>query len=92
MPKGAYLVNTARAAIVEHEALRAALADQHLAGAAFDVHYQEPASEDESLLALPNFISTPHMSGTSRVNNLSDVESMIRPCLMHPNTQSNRHL
>jgi phosphoglycerate dehydrogenase-like enzyme len=83
MPQGSYLINTARAAIVEHDALHAALCTHHLAGAAFDVHYQEPASEDESLLALPTFISTPHMSGTSRVNNLLDVESMIMPCLQH---------
>jgi D-3-phosphoglycerate dehydrogenase len=86
MPTGAYLVNTARAKIVNHDALYSALASKRLGGAAFDVHYQEPADEDESLLALPNFISTPHMSGTSRINNLLDVASMIEQC-----RQNSRH-
>ena len=81
MPTGAYLINTARAKIVNHDALYSALTSKHLGGAAFDVHYQEPADEGESLLALPNFISTPHMSGTSRINNLLDVASMIDQCL-----------
>jgi phosphoglycerate dehydrogenase-like enzyme len=81
MRKGAYIINTARANIVNHDALYQALVTRHLAGAAFDVHYQEPASEHENLLGLSNFISTPHLAGASRINNLQDVISLIEQCL-----------
>lgn len=86
MQPGAFLINTARAKIVNHDALYEALKSNQIAGAAFDVHFQEPANEDESLLNLSNFISTPHLSGTSRICNLNDVASLIEQCVPRTTT------
>lgn len=80
MPKGAYLINTARAAIVDHDALVKVLTNGHLAGAAFDVHYTEPVKADEILRTLPNFLATPHVGGASRLNVLRDIQDVLRNC------------
>jgi len=77
MPEGAILINTARAEIVDRDALLSALASGRLAGAGFDVLYDEPAKEDETLLSRPNFLATPHLAGGSRLNGLADMREMI---------------
>jgi len=62
MPKGAYLVNPARGAIVDDRALLAALDSGHLAGAALDVFETEPLPADHPYWRHGSVIVTPHVA------------------------------
>src|SRR5919199_1992152 len=63
MKKSAYLVNVARPAIVNREELYIVLSNSKIAGAAFDVFWEEPPNPSEKLLKLNNFALTPHIAG-----------------------------
>jgi D-3-phosphoglycerate dehydrogenase / 2-oxoglutarate reductase len=60
MPRGSYLVNTARGELVDTEALLQALRDGHLAGAALDVLPVEPPTALHPAPQASNLIVTPH--------------------------------
>jgi D-3-phosphoglycerate dehydrogenase len=60
MRPGAILLNTARAAIVDEEAMIAGLASGHLRHAALDVFNQEPLAVGHRLTTLPNVTLTAH--------------------------------
>ncbi len=60
MRNDAYLVNTARAALIDHEALGRALEAGEIAGCALDALPVEPAPPDEPALAWPHTIVQPH--------------------------------
>lgn len=63
-PEG-YLINTARAALVDEKALIAALNSGTIAGAALDVFWEEPLRRDHPILSAPNTLLTPHIAGAS---------------------------
>lgn len=65
MKMTATLVNTARARLVDEEALVQALKDRKIQGAALDVFYEEPLPEKHPLLALDNVTITSHIAGAS---------------------------
>ncbi len=85
MKKGAMLINCARGGIVNEEAACEALKSGQLGGAAFDVFSKEPPGENP-LMALPNFICTPHLGASTREaqdNVARDVAEQITAYLLH---------
>ena len=78
MKAGSFFVNTARGNLVDEDALHHALVSGHLAGAALDVHAEEPRSVDDRFNLLENVILTPHVgSGSSRAGVLDELEAMF---------------
>jgi len=66
MKPNAYLINTARAGLVEEKALLAALREKRIAGAGLDVFESEPLKPDSEMLTLDNVTLTSHIAGTTK--------------------------
>lgn len=75
MKNDACLINAARGGIVDEEALYEALINKEIRSAYFDVYSTEPPTEDDKLLALDNFVLTPHTAART-------IESEKRTCEM----------
>jgi D-3-phosphoglycerate dehydrogenase len=70
MQPTAYLINTARGALVDESALAAALRAEQIAGAALDVYTEEPlAPEHNPFRELANVVLTPHIGAVTREAN-----------------------
>lgn len=66
LPTHAIVVNSARAAVLDYDALTEMLAAGHLGGAVVDVYRTEPLGPvDAELIAQPNVLPTPHIAGAT---------------------------
>jgi phosphoglycerate dehydrogenase-like enzyme len=65
MKPGAILINVSRGAIVNGDALTAALTSRRLRGAGLDATWEEPLPDAHPLWTMPNAIVTPHVAGIS---------------------------
>lgn len=65
LPRGAIVANVARGALLDSEALVAALRSNRLRGAVLDVFDEEPLPPESPLWGLPQVLLTPHVSAVS---------------------------
>lgn len=69
MKKGAFFINAARGSVVDIDALKTALDQGQIAGAALDVFPKEPADKSEEFVSplrgMTNLILTPHIGGST---------------------------
>ncbi|KAE8682438.1 D-isomer specific 2-hydroxyacid dehydrogenase family protein isoform 4 [Hibiscus syriacus] len=65
MKKGALLVNVARGALLDYEAVVHYLELGHLGGLGTDVAWREPFEPDDPILKFKNVILTPHVAGVT---------------------------
>jgi D-3-phosphoglycerate dehydrogenase / 2-oxoglutarate reductase len=78
MPRGSFLVDTSRAALVDFDAVLAALDSRQLAGAAFDVLPVEPPTAETPAPQHPNLIVNPHAAWYSPA---TEKEAYRRPAV-----------
>jgi phosphoglycerate dehydrogenase-like enzyme len=81
MSERAWLINTARGAVVDEAALFECLAAGRIAGAALDVFAREPyepAEGSSDLRSLPNVILTPHIGSATEEANRRMAERALR--------------
>jgi D-3-phosphoglycerate dehydrogenase / 2-oxoglutarate reductase len=86
LPAGAIVVNLARGGIIDEAAVAAALVEDRLAGAVFDVFAVEPLPADHPLRTAPNVILTPHLGASTIEAQRSvavDVCRAVRDALLH---------
>jgi D-3-phosphoglycerate dehydrogenase / 2-oxoglutarate reductase len=65
MKPGSILINTARATVLDYDALADSLRSGHLRAAALDVFPEEPIPAGSPLLDQPNLTLTPHLAGAT---------------------------
>ncbi|GLJ17840.1 hypothetical protein SUGI_0311950 [Cryptomeria japonica] len=65
MKKGVLIVNNARGAIMDAQAVADASASGHIGGYSGDVWFPQPAPKDHPWRSMPNHAMTPHISGTT---------------------------
>ena len=78
MKRGAFIINTADASIVDEEALAKALKEGILGGAGIDVFSSHPINPRSPLLSCPNVVLTPHIGGATEETVRRHSEMMTR--------------
>ncbi len=66
LPRGAYVINVSRGAVLRERELLAAVDADHLAGAALDVFATEPLPAPSPLWRHPRILCTPHIAAMPR--------------------------
>jgi len=103
MKPSAWLVNTARGAVVDQSALVEVLRNGTIAGAALDVLEEEPPPPDDPVLSLPNVILLPHAgSATTETrlamltlaveNLLALLDNRVPPACVNPEALERHHM
>ena len=77
MKRSAILVNTARGAVVDEEALAWALQERLIAAAALDVYEREPIV-NEALLGMENVVLAPHLGSATRETRTAMIDLAVR--------------
>ncbi|MCA1645749.1 MAG: D-2-hydroxyacid dehydrogenase family protein [Chloroflexi bacterium] len=95
MKRTAYLINTARGALVDESALAAALRAEQIAGAALDVYQEEPLPPERNPFRdLANVVLTPHLGAVTREANTRSravpVDNIIAYLQGHPQNLVNQ--
>ncbi len=80
LPRGAFVINTARGGLIDEVALAAALDTGHLAGAALDVFETEPPAPDDPLRRHKRVLVTPHVAGVTP-RSLDAMGTMAAECI-----------
>lgn len=66
MPRGGFIINTARGGLIDEVALLEAVRSGHLAGAGLDTFTVEPPPSDHPFFSEPRIVLTPHIGGVTR--------------------------
>lgn len=66
MPRGSYVINTARGGLIDEAALVAAIRSGHLVGAGLDTFAVEPPGADHPFFAEAAIVVSPHVGGVTR--------------------------
>lgn len=81
MPRGGFVVNTARGGIVDEAALGTLLDSGHVRGAALDVFAEEPPPRGHKLREHPRVLATPHLAGVTP-GSLVRMGTMAAECIV----------
>lgn len=73
MPEGSYIINPGRGALIDDDALLAALNSGQIAHATLDVFRVEPLPKDHGFWSHPQVTVTPHIAADTRVETASEV-------------------
>jgi phosphoglycerate dehydrogenase-like enzyme len=93
MKPSAFLINTARGALINDSDISVALNSGKIAGAALDVLSSEPPSKDNPLLTARNCIITPHIAWAARSTKAHHEDHRAqRQILSHWNSRQCRFL
>ena len=83
MKKGVYIINTARASLLDESAVLRALENNHIAGVATDVYPEEPP-KDYHLLKHDRVTATPHIGGFTKESILRATRDAVNNLLKYP--------
>lgn len=72
LPRGAFIINPGRGALIDDEALLAALDEGHIAHATLDVFRTEPLPAEHRYWSHPRVTVTPHIAAETRANTASE--------------------